>query len=90
MWFVRSNYDSCVYFCNEGGFRTYILLYVDDMVIASESILGIQKVKNIFVSTKADNDEIALVAIEFCNRIDFFKKYLILSFTSVHLLQIDC
>lgn len=45
--FERSCFDSCVYLCNKGGSRTYLLLYVDDMLIASDSLKGIQEVKDL-------------------------------------------
>jgi len=48
--FVRSSYDSCVYYLQEKDQYTYLLLYVDDMLIASHSMIGIQRVKDILES----------------------------------------
>lgn len=45
--FSRSMYDSCVYIKREGSTFIYLLLYVDDMLIACESMAGINKVKQI-------------------------------------------
>ena len=44
--FKRSNFDSCVYFkrCDDGSF-VYLLLYVDDMLIAASSKEEVRKVK---------------------------------------------
>ena len=44
--FKRSNYDSCVYFkkSDDGSF-IYLLLYVDDMLIATKDKKKIRKVK---------------------------------------------
>lgn len=45
--FHRSNYDSCVYFKKfpDGSFM-YLLLYVDDMLVAASSKEEIKKVKD--------------------------------------------
>ena len=44
--FSRSNYDCCVYICKlHGGDYIYLLLYVDDMLIASKSKADIDKLK---------------------------------------------
>lgn len=45
--FVRSEFDSCVYFKAEGKSYIYLLLYVDDMLIASNTSVGIASVKKI-------------------------------------------
>lgn len=46
--FHRSKYDSCVYQKNHGVLKiVYLLLYVDDMLIASESMVEVSKVKNL-------------------------------------------
>ena len=44
--FSRSKYDSCVYFrkLNDGSF-TYLLLYVDDMLIAAKNLAEIHQLK---------------------------------------------
>ena len=44
--FRRSSYDSCVYFrvCDDGSF-VYLLLYVDDMLIAAKDQKEVRKVK---------------------------------------------
>ena len=44
--FKRNNFDSCVYFkrCDDGSF-VYLLLYVDDMLIAASSKEEVRKVK---------------------------------------------
>lgn len=43
----RCTYDSCVYYkkCDDGS-MVYLLLYVDDMLIAAKNIKEIQKIKN--------------------------------------------
>ena len=44
--FKRSNYDSCVYIKkNDNGSFVYLLLYVDDMLIATKDNKKIRKVK---------------------------------------------
>ena len=43
--FKRSNYDSCVYLKTVNGSTIYLLLYVDDMLIAAKSMSGINKLK---------------------------------------------
>lgn len=44
--FKRSLYDSCVYLSKlENGIYIYLLLYVDDILIASPSMKEIQKLK---------------------------------------------
>ena len=46
--FHRSKYDSCVYFCGSNQERTaYLLLYVDDMLIANKHKSKIDKLKNL-------------------------------------------
>ena len=40
--YIRSPYNSCVYHSKvEDGSHIYLLLYVDDMLIASENLLAI-------------------------------------------------
>jgi len=40
--YIRSSYDSCVYHSKvEDGSHIYLLLYVDDMLIASQNLLVI-------------------------------------------------
>lgn len=43
--FIRSNYDYCMYMKKIDGFETYIILYVDDLLIFCLSKLVIDKVK---------------------------------------------
>ena len=44
--FLRSSYDECVYIKSVGGAAiAYLLLYVDDMLLAGASVKEIQKVK---------------------------------------------
>jgi hypothetical protein len=43
--FKRSNYDSCVYLKVAKDSAIYLLLYVDDMLIAAKSMIEIQKLK---------------------------------------------
>ena len=44
--FKRSNYDSCVYFKrSDVGLFVYLLLYVDDLLIAAKDKEEIRKVK---------------------------------------------
>jgi hypothetical protein len=44
--FHRSNYDSCVYFKKlDGGDFVYLLLYVDDMLIASSNLKEVRRLK---------------------------------------------
>jgi len=46
--YSRSNYDSCVYHKKLlDGTYVYLLLYVDDMLIASKSISEINKLKTL-------------------------------------------
>ncbi|KAE8664954.1 hypothetical protein F3Y22_tig00112738pilonHSYRG01227 [Hibiscus syriacus] len=46
MKYTRSKYDNCVYLCElEDGSYIYLLLYVDDMLIASRSQTEIAKLK---------------------------------------------
>ena len=45
--YMRSEYDSCVYFKkNEEGVYIYLLLYVDDILIASTDKVQVQKLKS--------------------------------------------
>ena len=44
--YVRSKYDHCVYLCKlKDGSFIYLLLYVDDMLIASKNLVEIKKLK---------------------------------------------
>ena len=43
--FKRSNYDSCVYLKTVKGSTIYLLLYVDDMLIATKSMSDIDELK---------------------------------------------
>lgn len=44
--FQRSKYDSCVYLRkNENSEMTYLLLYVDDMLVASKNLKDIDRLK---------------------------------------------
>lgn len=43
--FERSNHDYCLYVKNDKNVRTYILLFVDDMLICSENANAIAEVK---------------------------------------------
>jgi len=44
--YIRSLYDSCVYHSKvEDGSHIYLLLSMDDMLIASQNLLAIQKLK---------------------------------------------
>ena len=46
--FKRSDYDSCVYFkCYGEGKYVYLLLYVDDMLVAAKDLKEVEKVKKI-------------------------------------------
>ena len=42
---IRSKYDSCVYYSVHNGMYIYLLLYVDDMLIACKSLVEINKLK---------------------------------------------
>ena len=45
--FVSSKYDECVYIKSQGGaVVAYLLLYVDDMLLAGACKNEVQKVKN--------------------------------------------
>lgn len=45
--FSRSNYDSCVYFKNgDDGSITYLVLYIDDMLIAVKDKADVRNVKS--------------------------------------------
>lgn len=43
--FKRSNYDSCVYLKTVNGSTIYLLLYIDDMLIAAKSMSEINELK---------------------------------------------
>ena len=44
--FYRSNHDSCIYFKEvSSGCFIYLLLYVDDILLACKSLIEIQKLK---------------------------------------------
>jgi hypothetical protein len=43
--FKRSDYDSCVYLKTANGSAIYLLLYVDDMLIAAKEKSEIAKLK---------------------------------------------
>ena len=48
---IKSPYDSCVYHSKvDDDSNIYILLYVDDMEIASQNLLEIQKLKSLLSS----------------------------------------
>jgi hypothetical protein len=48
--FKRSRYDSCVYIKHVNGSLIYLLLYVDDMLIAAKSKIEITKLKKLLSS----------------------------------------
>jgi len=49
--YIKSPYDSCVYHSKvEDGSRIYLLLYMDNMLIASQNLLAIQKLKSLLSS----------------------------------------
>lgn len=48
--FKRSKYDSCVYIKHVNGSPIYLLLYVDDMLIAAKSKIEITKLKKLLSS----------------------------------------
>jgi len=48
--FKRSKYDSCVYIKHINGSPIYLLLYVDDMLIAAKSKVEITKLKKLLSS----------------------------------------
>ena len=48
--FKRSKYDSCVYIKHVNGSSIYLLLYVDDMLIAAKSKVEITKLKKLLSS----------------------------------------
>ena len=48
--FKRSEYDSCVYIKIIDGSPIYLLLYVDDMLIAAKSIVEITTLKKLLSS----------------------------------------
>ena len=43
--YTRCEYDSCIYFKQYNDIFTYLLLYVDDMLIAARNKTHIQKLK---------------------------------------------
>lgn len=61
--FQRNGYDSCVYFikCGDGSF-IYILLYVDDMWIATKDKVEVGKVKT-QLSEKSDMKDLGVAKI---------------------------
>jgi ATP-binding cassette subfamily B (MDR/TAP) protein 1 len=48
--FKRSKYDSCVYIKHVNGSLIYLLLYVDDMLIAAKSRKDITTLKRLLSS----------------------------------------
>ena len=48
--FKRSKFDSCVYIKHVNGSPIYLLLYVDDMLIAAKSKVEITKLKKLLSS----------------------------------------
>jgi ATP-binding cassette subfamily B (MDR/TAP) protein 1 len=48
--FKRFKYDSCVYIKHANGSPIYLLLYVDDMLIATKSKVEITKLKKLLSS----------------------------------------
>lgn len=44
--FIRSEYDYCLYYCSINGARIYLLIYVDDIIVISESIGELESVKS--------------------------------------------
>jgi hypothetical protein len=46
--YTRSSYDNCVYYrkLSDGSF-IYLLLYVDDMLIAAKSMLDVKRLKSL-------------------------------------------
>jgi hypothetical protein len=57
--FQRSQYDSCVYLKFINGSPTYLLLYVDDMLIGAKSIKEIAAL-NAQLSSKFDMKDLVL------------------------------
>ena len=46
--YLRSRYDSCIYFgSSSSGGVVYLLLYVDDMLLASKDMSEIKKLKDL-------------------------------------------
>ena len=43
--FIRSEYDHCVYFKSFNGIFIILALYVDDMLVASKSMVDISRLK---------------------------------------------
>ena len=43
--FKRSEYDNCVYIKFVDGLHIYLLLYIDDMLIAAKSMIEINTLK---------------------------------------------
>ena len=49
--YIKSPYDSCAYHSKvEDGSHIYLLLYVNDMLIASQNLLAIQRLKSLLGS----------------------------------------
>src|SRR5687768_4193689 len=49
--FTRSSYDSCVYLKKlDGGIVIYLILYVDDMVVACSSLFEVENLKRLLSS----------------------------------------
>ena len=52
--FVRSSYDSCVYLKkHKNGSLLYLLLYVDDMLVACSSLFEVENLK-VLLSSEFD------------------------------------
>jgi hypothetical protein len=60
--FVRSKFDHCIYFKEEGGWFIYVALYVDDMLVIGNNMDAIKEVKK-KLSSKFDMKD--LVATNF-------------------------
>ena len=51
LYFTKSNYDSCIYFKYvSSDYLIYLLLYVDDILIACKNMVEIHKAKKMLGS----------------------------------------
>ncbi|XP_057529766.1 uncharacterized protein LOC130808306 [Amaranthus tricolor] len=66
--FVRSSYDSCVYLKKfEDGSLLYLLLYVDDMLVACSSLLKVEDFAFHFIKTGSTGSHLSRVGYPITN-----------------------
>ena len=68
--FKRSKFDSCVYIKHVNGSPIYLLIYIDDMLIAAKSRVEIAKLKKL-LSSEVDMKDL----LEICSRGNHISMY---------------